>query len=74
MNTLRIRVVHLTAQHGAGLDFPFAVQLSGDSLNWWTVNRFKSEDEALGCGRALEHFIKTNLTVKEDRVIWNKAL
>lgn len=74
MNTLRIRVVELKNLHGAGSDFPFALQVSGDSLSWWTVVRFKSEDEAIGQGRALEHFIRSNQTVKEARIIWNKAI
>lgn len=74
MSTFRIRVVMLNASHGAGTEFPYAVQVSGDSLSWWTLNRFKTEDEALGAGKGLEAFLKANLLVKEARIIWSKAL
>lgn len=74
MNTLRLRVVKLTNLFGAGSEFPYAVQLTLDSGTWWTLGRFKSEDEALGIGKGLEPFIKQNLSVKEERVVWETKL
>lgn len=70
MNTLRIRVVILKPDYGVGTEFQHAIQVSDCGLVWWTVNRFKSFDEALQAARDLLAFVKSNYIAKEEAIMW----
>jgi hypothetical protein len=70
MNSLRIRAVKLKPDYGVGTEYQHAVQLSQDGLVWWTVNRFKTFDEALEAARTLLAFVKGSQIVKEEAVLW----
>lgn len=70
MNSLRIRVGELKPDHGAGHDFPFAVQVSDCGLVWWTIGRFKTFDAALAVGKDLERFVKANQIVSMKHIMW----
>jgi hypothetical protein len=70
MNSLRVRAVSLKPDFGVGTEYSHAVQISQDGLVWWTVNRFKTFDEALEAGRTLLAFVKANHIVKDQAVLW----
>ena len=69
MSAKRMRVAILKECHGAGKDFPFAIQLTGDGLTWSTVGRFKKDLDALQGARELSGFIKTNALVAPAAVL-----
>jgi hypothetical protein len=74
MNSLRFRIAKLKPDHGAGLDFIFGLQVSQDGLNWWTIGRYKTFDECLGIGKGLVEFIRSNLIVKDEVILWNSTV
>lgn len=74
MSALRIRVAKLSPDFGVGNEFQFALQLSGDSLVWWTVGRFKDLDGALGAGKELAAFVEANFTVRPTHILWTSKL
>jgi hypothetical protein len=74
VNSLRIRVVQLSKHYGVGDDHAYAVQVSTCGLVWWTLNRFKTFDEALGPAKALEEFVKKNFIVQPTHVLWKTQI
>jgi hypothetical protein len=72
--SLAIRVATLKDNFGAGKEFPQALQVSMDTLNWWTVGRFKTDVEAIGHAKELANFVSTNRIVKEEHVLWQTRL
>ncbi len=71
---LRIRVVLLSKQFGVGEEYLYAVQVSADTLNWWTLARFKTFEEALGPAKDLEQFSIKNRLVHPTHVLWKAVL
>lgn len=74
MSHFRLRIVKLTDLHGAGAEFPFAVQVSQDGLCWATIGRFKTDHQALATARDLSSFIRKNQIAKEGSVLWTEKL
>jgi hypothetical protein len=74
MNSLRLRVVKLKPDHGAGTEFPFAIQVGQDGLNWWTIIRKKTFDDALITAKDLVAFMERNIIVKEEVVLWTAKM
>ena len=74
MNSLRIRVVLLSPNYGVGTEFNYAIQVSEGGLVWWTINRFKSLDEALPVAKNFAEFVKQNRIIKDDKVLWSVTL
>jgi hypothetical protein len=72
--SLAIRVSKLKENFGAGKEYPYAIQTSMDTLNWWTVSRFKTDSEAIGYAKDLANFVSTNRIVKEEHVLWQTRL
>lgn len=70
MTGLRLRVVKLDEKYGAGSEHPYALQLSNDGLNWWTVARWNDFDSAKAQAESLESFITQNRLVKPTHVLW----
>jgi hypothetical protein len=65
MNSLRLRVIEVEAEH------KFHSQLSMDGLLWWTIKAYKNFDVCIGETKALAFALKNNWrTPKVKNVLW----
>jgi hypothetical protein len=74
VSSLRIRVVKLTTEHGAGEALPYAIQASIGGLDWWTMARYGDLQEALLKAKELADFASVNMVVRPEKVLWMKQL
>lgn len=77
MNALRVRAVKFNEyfdpkpqQKG----FDYGIQISQDSLCWFTVARYAKPDEAIQSANQLTDFFKEQMMSKPSHILWQSKV